>query len=98
MKRVSVFEEGSRPKRVLALGAHADDIEIGCGGTILRLVAEHQEVEVLWVVFAATPERAKEARSSISPASKIAMSAKAPARTTPRSCRPKLFAVSPVIL
>jgi len=61
---VSVFEEGSGPKRVLALGAHADDIEIGCGGTILRLVAEHREIEVLWVVFAATPERAKEARSS----------------------------------
>ena len=43
VKRVSVFEEGSGPKRVLALGAHADDIEIGCGGTILRLVAEHRE-------------------------------------------------------
>ena len=49
---------------MLALGAHADDIEIGCGGTILRLVAEHREVEVLWVVFCATPERAAEARAS----------------------------------
>jgi LmbE family N-acetylglucosaminyl deacetylase len=64
VNRISLFEEGSGPKRVLALGAHADDIEIGCGGTILRLVAEHREVEILWVVFSATAERAKEARSS----------------------------------
>ncbi len=40
-------------ERVLAIGCHADDIEIGCGGTILRLVREHPEVEVDWVVLAA---------------------------------------------
>lgn len=50
--------------RVLALGAHADDIEIGCGGTMLRLAAEHPGLEVLWVVFCATPERQAEARAS----------------------------------
>ncbi len=49
---------------MLALGAHADDIEIGCGGTMLRLVQEHPDLEVLWVVFAASPERAAEARAS----------------------------------
>jgi len=64
MERVGLLAIGDGPKRILALGAHADDIEIGCGGTILRLIAEHRRLEVLWVVFSATPERAAEARAS----------------------------------
>jgi LmbE family N-acetylglucosaminyl deacetylase len=51
--------------RVLCLGAHSDDIEIGCGGTILRLLSE-QPVAVDWVVFSATPARAREARRAAS--------------------------------
>ena len=47
--------------RVLCLGAHCDDIEIGCGGTVLRLIAEHPGLEITWVVFSSTPERAREA-------------------------------------
>ena len=50
--------------RVLCLGAHSDDIEIGCGGTILRLLAQRRNVEVKWVVFAASPERRLEAERS----------------------------------
>jgi LmbE family N-acetylglucosaminyl deacetylase len=50
--------------RVLCLGAHSDDIEIGCGGTLLRWIAEHKRVEVLWVVFSGTGERGAEARRS----------------------------------
>jgi LmbE family N-acetylglucosaminyl deacetylase len=61
---VSILDEGAGPRRILALGAHSDDIEIGCGGTILRLAAERRRLEVLWVVFCSTPERAAEARSS----------------------------------
>src|SRR5258708_35449 len=64
MDRVRLFGDGDRPKRILALGAHPDDIEVGCGGTILRLVAEQRGLEVLWVVFSSTPERAEEGRSS----------------------------------
>jgi LmbE family N-acetylglucosaminyl deacetylase len=64
VNRLSILEGGGDPKRILALGAHPDDIEIGCGGTILRLVAERGGLEVLWAVFTATPERAAEARSS----------------------------------
>ncbi len=53
-----------RPLRILALGAHADDVEIGCGGTLLRLLAEHPGAELRYVVFASTPERAIEARAA----------------------------------
>jgi len=66
MEKVRLFPEGNKQKRILALGAHCDDIEIGCGGTILRLAVEHGPLEILWVVFAATPERAAEARASAS--------------------------------
>ncbi len=50
--------------RILALGAHSDDIEIGCGGTILRWLAERPDLEFCWVVFSSGRERAREARSS----------------------------------
>jgi LmbE family N-acetylglucosaminyl deacetylase len=58
----------SRPKdqpfQVLCLGAHSDDIEIGCGGTLLRLAREYPRLEVHWVVMGAPGERAEEARRS----------------------------------
>src|SRR5689334_16511650 len=50
------------PLQVLALGAHCDDIEIGCGGTILQLLDARPETNVTWVVFSSTPEREREAR------------------------------------
>ena len=52
------------PLKLLLLGAHADDVEIGCGGTVLRLLAEHPGSEVYYVAFAATAERAAEARAA----------------------------------
>lgn len=48
-------------KRILCLGAHCDDIEIGCGGTILRLLAEDSGREIYWNVFSSTPTRKREA-------------------------------------
>ncbi len=51
-------------RTLLCLGAHADDIEIGCGGTVLRLLAEHPNVQVHWVVLSACDERADEATRS----------------------------------
>ncbi len=48
-------------RRILCLGSHCDDIEIGCGGTILRLSREHPEIEIYWLVFSSTSVRKKEA-------------------------------------
>jgi LmbE family N-acetylglucosaminyl deacetylase len=48
----------------LFLGAHSDDIEIGCGATILRLIAEHPDARVSWVTFSADDRRETEARAS----------------------------------
>jgi LmbE family N-acetylglucosaminyl deacetylase len=53
-----------RQVKLLCLGAHADDIEIGCGGTILRLSAEIPNLIVRWIVFSGVGPRAAEARSS----------------------------------
>ena len=50
--------------RLLCLGAHADDIEIGCGGTVLQLVERGVRLEVDWCVLSASPVRAEEARAS----------------------------------
>ncbi|HUL49081.1 MAG TPA: PIG-L deacetylase family protein [Gemmatimonadales bacterium] len=54
-----------RPRRVLCLGAHADDIEIGCGGTVLQL-ADAGAVEFTWVVLSGAGVRADEARCAAS--------------------------------
>jgi len=48
--------------QILALGCHSDDIEIGCGGAILRLGVEHPDCVFHWVVFSAIGVRAAEAR------------------------------------
>jgi LmbE family N-acetylglucosaminyl deacetylase len=52
------------PLQVLCLGAHSDDIEIGAGGTLLRLLAERPGSSVDWVVLSANAEREREARAS----------------------------------
>lgn len=49
--------------RILCLGAHSDDIEIGCGGTILRLIEQNPRLHVRWVVFSASPQRRREAQA-----------------------------------
>jgi LmbE family N-acetylglucosaminyl deacetylase len=49
---------------VLAIGAHSDDIEIGCGASILALADSETELDVTWVVLSARGDRAAEARES----------------------------------
>jgi LmbE family N-acetylglucosaminyl deacetylase len=54
------------PIKLLAIGAHSDDIEIGCGGTILKLVEEAAISEICWVVLTGEHKRADEASASAS--------------------------------
>lgn len=49
---------------ILCVGAHSDDIEIGCGATILKLLAVNPGLTVHWLVLSAIGERATEARAS----------------------------------
>ncbi|MCD1647056.1 PIG-L family deacetylase [Marinobacter adhaerens] len=51
------------PLRVLCLGAHCDDIEIGCGGSLLALLEGRNDIEITWVVFASNDERREEAKA-----------------------------------
>src|ERR1700689_2315490 len=52
------------PLKILCLGAHADDIEIGCGGTVLQLLSSQRTLEFFWIVFSSSSEREREARNS----------------------------------
>jgi LmbE family N-acetylglucosaminyl deacetylase len=58
------FDKTERALRVLCLGAHSDDLEIGCGGTILRLIAEGWQLDVHWILLCSNETRGEEARAS----------------------------------
>lgn len=53
-----------RGLHILCIGAHCDDIEIGCGGTLLTLFRRYPIAGLRWVVFASNEARAVEARNS----------------------------------
>jgi LmbE family N-acetylglucosaminyl deacetylase len=55
---------GSSVPAVLCLGAHSDDLEIGCGGTVLRLLHDYPKARIHWVVLSAAGDRRKEATAS----------------------------------
>ena len=55
----------SRALRVLCIGAHCDDIEIGCGGTLLVLQERYRKITVEWVILSGTPERQREAAAAM---------------------------------
>ena len=57
------FDERREGLNLLLLGAHCDDIEIGCGATILKLIEKYKIGHIKWVVFASNVEREKEARA-----------------------------------
>jgi len=60
MMKLSLAGKDAGPLNILCLGAHSDDIEIGCGGTLLQLRNTH-DVKFHWVVFSAAGARGREA-------------------------------------
>ena len=64
MLPLNLSRDPATPLQVLCLGAHSDDIEIGCGGTILQLLSGYSNVDVRWIVFSSNAEREREARAS----------------------------------
>jgi LmbE family N-acetylglucosaminyl deacetylase len=61
MRELGFHFDPTRELHVLCLGAHCDDIEIGCGGTILTMAHTLPNLNVQWVVFSSNSERAQEA-------------------------------------
>lgn len=61
MINLTLDGRAERPLHILCLGSHSDDIEIGCGGTILRLIEEYPTAVFHWVVFSAKGVRRDEA-------------------------------------
>jgi LmbE family N-acetylglucosaminyl deacetylase len=64
MLKLGIENQNGSTLKILCLGAHSDDIEIGCGGTMMRLIEEHEQLEIYWVVFSAREQRRREARAS----------------------------------
>ncbi len=60
MRPLGLADTGHKLDSVLCVGAHCDDIEIGCSGTLLALAAAGRIEEVKWVVFTSTPVRERE--------------------------------------
>src|SRR5690625_2321191 len=63
MLTISLANSRIEGARLLLLGAHCDDIEIGCGGTLLKLMEHYKIRHVWWVVFTSNPVRKKEGLS-----------------------------------
>jgi len=66
MLKLSFNKTAESEYRILCLGAHCDDIEIGCGGTILKLIENYKNVILYWVVFSSNEQRAAEASACAS--------------------------------
>ena len=64
MLRLTPESRPGEPLRLLCIGAHSDDLEIGCAGTVLTWLGARPTVEVTWVVLSAEAERGVEARRS----------------------------------
>ena len=64
MLKVNLSKRDMTAYRILCLGAHSDDLEIGCGGAILKLTEEYKNAKFPWVVFGSDKKRAREASNS----------------------------------
>ena len=66
MIQLRLDKAGTEALQILCLGCHSDDIEIGCGGTILKLAEDYPGCVFHWVVFSAIGIRGTEAQYSAS--------------------------------
>lgn len=66
MIHLNLDRKAGEALQILCLGSHSDDIEIGCGGTVLRLTEERPGCVFHWVVFSASGVRGDEARRAVS--------------------------------
>ena len=64
MIKLNLDSNNDKALKILCLGAHSDDIEIGCGGTILRLIDQYPNCTFHWVVFSAIGVRRSEAQQA----------------------------------
>jgi len=64
MMKLNLETKGTKPVTILCFGAHSDDIEIGCGGTLMQLAQANAKLKFHWVVFSATGNRGEEARKA----------------------------------
>jgi LmbE family N-acetylglucosaminyl deacetylase len=64
MLKFGIATKKDQPLKILCIGAHSDDIEIGCGGTILRLLSEYDDVDIHWVLLGSSGQRDVEAAAS----------------------------------
>lgn len=64
MRALTLGTSRTAPLKILAIGAHSDDIEIGCGGSLLRLIEENPDCAVRWIVLSGNAARGGEARAS----------------------------------
>jgi len=66
MRSLGLLSDAFGSLNILCLGAHSDDIEIGCGGTILQLSEKYPNCVFHWVVFSAIGVREAEAKDALS--------------------------------
>jgi LmbE family N-acetylglucosaminyl deacetylase len=64
MLNLAIDRTAGSPLEILCLGAHSDDLEIGCGGTLRTLIEANPNLSVHWIVFSASAERGREAHAS----------------------------------
>ena len=58
------LDTDQRPLTILLVGAHCDDIEIGCGGAVQRLLSNHPTARFVWVTLSSDAQRSAETRAA----------------------------------
>jgi LmbE family N-acetylglucosaminyl deacetylase len=86
MLSLGVHDPTRKPLRILCLGAHSDDIEIGCGGLLLSVI-QSRDAEVEWIVFSGRGRRKSEAQTS----ARLFLAGARRARVTVRQFRDGFF-------